>query len=671
MKPRRTLPGIWRWKTSLVKSLLPSILLSSFILYTTAATAQTSNQLRVKRMPQGFSVSKEIDGQDVLMAYSDEGTYANALRVPAFRKAIAQFEEQDKLKMPVLVKSGLPDEVQPLCTDLWEQAQPFYALTPMIDSTHCYVGCVALNMAQAMYFYKYPAQGTGSHTYTDSLGCGQTLSADFSSHKYEWNYMIDKYKGVEYSDRQVNAVSQLLSDCGIAVDMKYGINASAASIFRQPKALVDYFGYDKAIRVIYRDFFSHSELHNLIRSELAANHPVLCSGYGIDGGGHAFIIDGYDSNGLYHINWGWGGWCNGYYNIDYMTPNQPKYGKLPDRQENGANILQAFTLGVQPQTMAVGTRESHEMAFAGISIVGKTTEKADCESMSELETSYGHDQTIVVSNLCNIGWNDFTGRVSLALKEVEKESPVAFVHEFNHDFTVEIDTANTDTLNLVLPSNLADGTYQLLPMYEDEDGWTEVRTSRGTPNYLMVKVDGENVCCQVPKSAAANLVLTDFQFPDTVTRGGTAEFSLTVSNESEDEFCGRFYVVYENAEKASGLSVLAGIGQYLQAGEQHTVGFRFAKMNIKGDEACIRVVCEPDLFTDSLIVFDQSKTVTVRDATTGIDEIVAEVNGSQAGHNESSVLNKETPLYNLSGRRIKSIPTKQIFITEGKKKITH
>ncbi len=646
---------------------LSSIMLALFILQATSLTAQTGKQLKVRRMAQGFSVSKEIEGQDVLMAYSDEGTYANALRVPAFRKAIAQFEGQETLKMPVLVKSGLPDEVQPLCTDLWEQSQPFYAMTPMIDSTHCYVGCVALNMAQAMYFYKYPAQGKGGHTYTDSLGCGQTLSVDFSSHKYEWNYMIDKYKGMEYSDRQVNAVAQLLSDCGIAVDMKYGISASAASIFRQPQALVDYFGYDKAIRVIYRDLFSHSELHNLIRSELAANRPVLCSGYGIDGGGHAFVIDGYDSNGLYHINWGWGGWCNGYYNIDYMTPNQPEYGKLPDSQENGANILQAFTLGVQPQTMAVDTKESHEMAVASISII----EEKDSESVSELETSCSHNLTVVVSDLCNIGWNDFTGRVSLALKEVGKESPVAFVHEFNHDFTVEIDTAYTDTLNLVLPSNLADGTYQLLPMYEDEDGWTEARTSRGTPNYLTVKIDDGNVCCQIPESAAASLVLTDFQFPDTVTRGETAEFSLTVTNEGENEFCGRFYVVYENTEKASGLSVLAGIGQYLQAGEQHTIDFRFAKMNIKGDEACIRVACEPDLFTDSLIVFDQLKTVTVIDATTGIDEIMAEDNGSQVGRNGSSVLNEEIPLYDLSGRRMKSIPAKQIFISESKKKITH
>lgn len=597
--------------------------------------------LKIQNRPKGFSISKNIGGEDILLAYSDESSYDDAVKVPGFRRVVELFDAQEGAERTIMLTSVLLDEVPPLCSDLWEQATPYNVLTPMVDSVHCYVGCVALNMAQVMRYYQYPRQGNGTHTYIDSLGCGDTLSADFYKHTYQWNYMLDSYKSAGYSQRQLQAVAQLLSDCGIAVDMKYGVESSAANSFKQPPALIEYFGYDKAIRMIYRDLYSHSDLHSLLRTELAEGRPVMCAAYGIDGGGHAFVIDGYDNQGLYHINWGWGGWCNGYYNIDYMTADQPEWGLFPDRQENGANLLQCFTIGMQPATMAVNTKESHELALSRLYYIGTT--------------GNANEISIVVNNLMNVGWNEFDGRTVLALKKTEDVAPAAIVYEFGiiGNMTESSDTTSSDTVCIHLNSTLADGTYQLLPMYEDNGEWKSVRTSCGIPNYVVVNITNGVVSCHNPEETVGHLTLDNLQFPDTVVRRQTAKFSITVTNESEHEFCGRFYVTYVRDEHT--ISVLAGIGQYLQPGETHTVDFQYARMNIPTDETTILVAYEPDMWGDTLVCFDKRKDVTVIDSSTDINDI--------------RNADDPAPAYDLSGRRVNVINNHQIIISrDGKKR---
>lgn len=617
-----------------------SIILFS-ILLTISVNCYANGPLKVKRQAKGFIVTKEIEGRDILLAYSNTGNFDEAINCDStFRTLMVVFGKQEQLKSPLLLSGSLPDYISPLCTDLWAQKEPYNAMTPMIDSTHCDVGCTALSMAQVMYHYKYPNNGTGFHSYTDSLGCKQTLTANFSEHIYKWDYMLDNYQNVDYSERQVNSIAQFLSDCGIAVDMKYNTYSSGAQTIKQSIALTGYFGYDKGIRMIYRDFYSKNDLHTLIKTELAKGHPVLCSGFGIDGGGHAFVIDGYDSNELFHINWGWGGWCNGYYNIDYMTANQPEWGLFPNRQENGANLLQIYTLGIQPLTTAVNTKETHEFAFSHINYISTTDEGIK----------------VAIYNLGNVGWNEYKGRVVLALKKVEEENPTCIVYDYNHEFALEEleDTTYTDTLTISIPSDLDDGTYQLLPMFDDNGEWKEARTSRGTPNYLYIEKKNENVKCKEAQEAVGHLVLTDFQFPDTIVRRKTTEFSVTITNDSEDEYCGRTYIVFENDDVSKGYQILAGIGQYLEPGETHTIDFKNAKMNIGKSQANIRVIYDVDLFTDSICMFDEIKKVTVVDTPTGIDEIETE---------------KGKEVYDIAGRKIKTVlPNKIIITNDGKKR---
>ena len=163
-------------------------------------------------------------------------------------------------------EQALPSKVEPLLTDTWDQYAPFNNLCP-VDSTgeRCVVGCVATAMSQVMRYWEWPIRGTGSHEYVDSLGTGLTLSADFSSHTYDWAQMLDRYVEGNYTQAQADAVALLSLDCGIAVNMRYEAGSSGANSIRQPMALVNYFGYDPSLQFCFRDFYSLAEITLMLK----------------------------------------------------------------------------------------------------------------------------------------------------------------------------------------------------------------------------------------------------------------------------------------------------------------------------------------------------------------------------------------------------------------------
>ena len=236
--------------------------------------------------------------------------------------------------------------VKPLITAKWAQEKPFNNDCNDIGQSSA-TGCVATAMAQIMYYHKWPMQGTGSHSYSYKLNFGGdigvktiTPSVDFSSHTYNWSTMQDAYgvyvdeesgytQNASYTDTQAADVACLLHDCGVSVDMIYAGGSSSASSAKVPYALTTYFGYDCAMSYLQKVLFSDEEWAQMIRTELDARRPVLYSGQTLNNEGHAFICDGYDNAGYYHMNWGWQGMANGYYLIvgtDALNPDVSSTG---------------------------------------------------------------------------------------------------------------------------------------------------------------------------------------------------------------------------------------------------------------------------------------------------------------------------------------------------------
>lgn len=214
--------------------------------------------------------------------------------------------------------SSRSKSVAPLLKDKWHQGCLYNSLCPEIQGPceHAEVGCVAMSMGQIMHYWGYPASGWGSRSYLNS---NETLFADFGNTTYGWANMPDSL-GDNSSEAEIEAVATLLYHCGIAVKMSYRIYGSSANSADIPDALVRYFNYSKRIHREKKTNYSSEEWSTLLKECLDMQRPVQYSGFG-SSGGHSFVCDGYDENGMFHFNWGWGGPANGYFTLDNLNPN--------------------------------------------------------------------------------------------------------------------------------------------------------------------------------------------------------------------------------------------------------------------------------------------------------------------------------------------------------------
>lgn len=174
-------------------------------------------------------------------------------------------------------------------------------------------------MAMILKYYEYPAKGKGNYSYTSN---GVRYSFDYENTTFDWNDMLPQYISGKYSTEQANAVALLMYACGVSVEMEYSPSSSGAYSFKVGQALIDYFGYDENLGYIYREYFTSEEWMNLIKKEISGGRPVLYNGASKDVG-HEFVFDGYDTQDMVHVNWGWGGVNNGYFEVASLDPSSP------------------------------------------------------------------------------------------------------------------------------------------------------------------------------------------------------------------------------------------------------------------------------------------------------------------------------------------------------------
>ena len=190
----------------------------------------------------------------------------------------------------------------------WDQGNPYNKMCPTINGQNCLTGCVATATAQIMYYHKWPAKGQGSHSYQWN---GQTLSADFSKSTYKWSKMMPTYQS-NSSEESINAVALLMRDVGYSCDMNYGLAESGAA--GQDKALITYFDYDASMGFLQKDYCDEATWNSIVIDELSHARPLFYTA-GSSAGAHAMVIDGVDSNGYYHFNFGSSGDGDGYFSM--------------------------------------------------------------------------------------------------------------------------------------------------------------------------------------------------------------------------------------------------------------------------------------------------------------------------------------------------------------------
>lgn len=271
------------------------------------------------------------DGEVVAYGIRQRGSVPPALHEVMYRQGARLVENSSVKHKPSRAVRILGIEqpvtaVQPLLRSIRSQEAPYNWLCPHWISNdgseseaRCLSGCVATSLEQILAYYRYPEvlQDTLYGWRTDNYVLADMLPGT----RFDWDNYLDDYRG-DYTDAEGMAIALPTLACGMAVKMQYGLNASGASLYRAVEPLRRAFGYG-SVRYYDRVMYTPEHWHQMLRHELQQGRPVAYTGHNMALNGHAFNIDGYDSNGFYHVNWGYDGNYDGYYDLDWLCPWEP------------------------------------------------------------------------------------------------------------------------------------------------------------------------------------------------------------------------------------------------------------------------------------------------------------------------------------------------------------
>ncbi len=268
------------------------------------------------------------------------------------------------------------EAIGPLLKTQWYQLEPYWNDTPPYDGANpdwkgqpSPTGCGATAMAMVMNYYQWPKEActeipaydlTTAHENVEKVWHIDALPPT----TFDWDNMLDNYvtpEGIIGTPEQQEAVAKLMRYCGQGIRMKYSPLESAAYLQSVVEALVKYFGYQNTAQVRHRICYSIDGWEDLIYSELANGRPVLYDGYNEDWG-HTFVCDGYDGNGLFHINWGWGGYLDAYFSLSVLNP----YNIISAGASSsgiGLNISQKALFGIMPDKDGTSPKTVKPLAY--------------------------------------------------------------------------------------------------------------------------------------------------------------------------------------------------------------------------------------------------------------------------------------------------------------------
>ena len=503
-------------------------------------------------LEQGYVIVSGDDEMTELVGYAENGFF-DAENVPpqmqlwldGYAEYVAAVQSGKAKARKILLSDSPSVVVEPLVTTKWNQDAPFNNFAPEYtddnnNTQRCATGCAATAMAQIMKFHNWPEQGVGHYSYEhQSFG---TISSNFSEHVYDWTNMIDRYNNGEYSNMQADAVALLMKDCGVSLNMNYG-PVSGASIYSYYPAFKYYFRYTS--RTVNRSGCETAEFTKIITDELQEGRPIIYCGTGEDGG-HAFVVDGYDTNYFLHVNWGWGGYSDGYFDMNYMDPTGLGIGGGSGAFKWNQGIVLARPLkdGVEPYEFI------QQLCFVPYDDV-----KGGIFCEQEMPANKGDVVTILLRNTANLSGESFFGSLNVgvfddsgALVTMGNEERI----ENNNGDLLEFQSGSLYSVDLPMTLNtagIADGNYIVRAMSKaDGDVW---RKFASTDCLNMTVADGK-VYLSAP---TPNISMVGIGSYDTATyKGFSFNADVTVHNSSSIPVDGSIMFTVTDSETGDALS---------------------------------------------------------------------------------------------------------------------
>ena len=418
----------------------------------------------------------------------------------------------------------------------WGQDSPYNDLCPMDGKYHSVTGCVATAMAQVMYYHKWPAQTTKEIPgYTTSAKKIVVPSVPVKT--INWNDMLPSYYAPEISDKSKQAVAELMQMCGTALEMNYTSNSSSAPSQSIVSSLREYFDYDESVCLVSRSNYHHKDWNQLMYDELKNLRPICYAGFTKvnKGAGHQFVIDGYDKDDYFHVNWGWGGAWNGYFLLDILS-----YGSVSDYEKKyaigGYNFYQSAVIGIQKNRGEVQSPQR------------LTTLQISVQSLSDGDDIHrsSQDENVSIDLLYGLYYpsnQDYPFEYCIALfDEAGNLAQILLEKEIRGSGRYYI------TSTFAFGAGLADGTYNMVLMSRKK-GDSEWLVNEGSDSqFVKVTISGNTIQLKSPETQKEIISLSGvFQPTGTVELHGQALVTITVTNNGTD-YCGTVSFMEDGAE---------------------------------------------------------------------------------------------------------------------------
>lgn len=500
---------------------------------------------------KGFTIVSGDDCLPEIVGYTDQGTYDEASLPESYKNFMKAYQEmveavtkgdQATLRNLAEVKAYRSSvntthskAVSPLLGNIaWNQSKPFNNMCPIYDGKNRAVtGCVATAMAQVMAYYKHPKQLLQDIPEYTKKWYGRDVAVPGISKSdgvYDWDNMLPFYSSAEgsYSETQANAVAKLMFHCGAAVQMGYG-EQSGANV--TPSPLAKYFGYDADMMVdLTRATFTLAEWIEIIDKELVAKRPILYSGMSSDGG-HEFVCDGSDGNGLYHINWGWGGSSNGYFDITILNPAKGGIGSgnAPD----GFNRSCSMIVGIAPDN---GKTDGPVVDLTPVVMVYIENDSY-IELVKSVRSNASEKFSVSITNhFCNQSSKDFKGYLAYGVKK-DDGNYEAISSKYSLSLLGVKANGSTDWLWPTIKFDYAFpiGKTTIFAIYsEDGKKWKPCAYHGMDP--FVVEATAMSL------SVSTNLLSISMKEQDELFEGMENDFELSISNSSNMEYLGELNI---------------------------------------------------------------------------------------------------------------------------------
>lgn len=267
-------------------------------------------------------------------------------------------------------------EVDPLLLTNWNQDKFYNTYCPYdyragsSSDFRTYVGCVALNMSVIRNYYRYPDMGVGAVQYPVYGEEGEVLYIVRANLQVPYNYDAIVDVPTDYTGE----LAKLIFHSGAAIKIQYGFDGTGSNTAEALDGLQNYFQYGRASIVEAAPIIASGEdtqdgyrkWGDTLKSELDQLRPLFYSATTGEGEvGHAFMIDGYDNQGFFHLNWGWEGHGNGFFRINWLAD----YSGEHDPTQASFNTRENTIFGLVPPEGSVekpATSLVHNTAAAGV-----------------------------------------------------------------------------------------------------------------------------------------------------------------------------------------------------------------------------------------------------------------------------------------------------------------